>query len=868
MISLSCLVLLAASAPPRPPTIVAVSAGASRGVYQAGVLYSLLNASFEEGDLRATLELAGLAGTSSGAINALLAALESCSAKRPLTPDESLLWQLWRELSWGTMFPGDLGCGDYRAAFPWLDVSCSTGGEAFGPRDGMITASSLTAIRKRLRDVLADTERFKESCTRPLTVSVTAEQPATLRLGEYKLQSSRRQVSVELRTQKGLATTAPRGVIAKICQMPLDPLHPGGVAGSREEQSELQRLILPVRPDHGCERVDPDLFLDVIFASASEPNLLPPVELNYCSATACTGEETRDVVCKEGMHACRSRFLDGSFFDRQPLYAALAQASPGPPPRVLMLSTRPPVDPSDIPPPSQQPRGFAYYLRTLNNFFTVAGEYELQMLERYHAITKDAEREKPSLDLVRQSHPLVADLRIFDDSLLAGALFPGLASFFDLDFRRHDYYVGIHDGLKWLQQECRKTRTDGTDEACPDTDHVWAKLVESAAVDSAPGLGYIVEGAEADRPPPWIACQLPPKAREALARDRSHEIAARRQAERVAAVSCALETAKNLQGQLLQSSTEGARDSDQFGLFAETLAAPIRWPVDLGYDGPPVTFSFDPGDEQPYIKRYRTWRYDLLRQALRRMGDVERSDGGSLAFSFGFGEYWAAVAASTWRDGFVLGSGTIPQRIQHSALLSTLEKVLLPSTLRYRGRGPYLGLSGFAGEARGEASSIELAWDLLSFHFGYPNSPSQSEFRHHIESQFAISTAASPLNYGISLGYAFDPLVFPALPIIERIPQLGARVRYSFGPELPHAVQDGRPRPFALDVFARPFYGRLEAGVRWSHLGENAWAIYVGVGDLNGLIYWCLRSVTGADDTYHSLTGAVLGKAGSIAGAP
>jgi hypothetical protein len=94
------------------PFVISASGGISLGSYQAGVTWALGRLTrllADSARIRSTLRLgqpllAAATGASAGNVNAVLSAIEWCSAA-PASPEQSLFWRVWVNVGWPELFP-------------------------------------------------------------------------------------------------------------------------------------------------------------------------------------------------------------------------------------------------------------------------------------------------------------------------------------------------------------------------------------------------------------------------------------------------------------------------------------------------------------------------------------------------------------------------------------------------------------------------------------------------------------------------------------------------------------------------------------------------------------------------------------------
>ncbi len=264
----------AAAAPGRVDLALTISGGVSLGSYEAGFLHYALEVARRNPE-RLAIPLA--TGASAGSVNALLSALAHCGEPAP-SPRQSLFWQVWTPAGFGQLFlPREAG------------------------RQGVFSRRWLGEVADRLEQALA--RGLPESCQVVLGVAVTRLNPRAVRTADGAIEAPRTEEKFVLRLSGRGPGRMPR------LDNYADPRHAG------------EQLLLLERADG---EVDFATVRDLLFASSAFPLAFPPQPLAYCvvqggaGPRACTAETARSDL-----------FLDGGFFDNQPLRLAASIASSG-----------------------------------------------------------------------------------------------------------------------------------------------------------------------------------------------------------------------------------------------------------------------------------------------------------------------------------------------------------------------------------------------------------------------------------------------------------------------------------------------------------------------------------------------------------
>ncbi|MCA9526097.1 MAG: hypothetical protein KC549_07340, partial [Myxococcales bacterium] len=630
----------------------------SRGPHQAGMAYAVLATHRDAGGARRPV--AGVAGASVGAVNALLTALLACTPDPPPTPEEPVsqsfqvdrnpLYDIWGDLDFEALFPGDLGCDAYRARFGHLDVVCD-GDQPWRPGDALLSTNGLTDLLRFLQRRLTE-GGYVPGCRMPLSVSLTAEDPLRLPVtsdGRLTAPAARRIVELELRS------TAEGRI--QICQ----PAESGSPDDRLYLRLPVKTFAAPDEPD-GCDRIDPADLLAVVQASALPPPLLPPQPIDHCTAEPCSAPGGGRGHCHAGLNLCRARFTDGFLLDPIPLGPTVARLE-GPGHRVIILDAEGgrPVAP---PPYGDAALVGVRYLRpyALDTLQPVVVSYELQTLRRYQRIP-------PDLRVDTYTGPD----RIFGDFAY------GFAALVHPVLRRFDYYRGIVDGLRWRERERCAPPSDA---AC--RDRCWQDLLREIGVEHAPGLSYVLHATLVRE-----QCGADPVASCDAWRAELDRLAEPRYAPRV-------QPFRTLWG-VLEAHEAGRKDpvsaarplrfADFIGVMQAIDAAATAGPApDLDLTGPP-------------FRDFGRFWYDTLRQLLDRLSVLETRDGDAgMRIGATLAGMLAASRAEGLAHGWRVGSVSIPARAGGSPVTGYTARLLAPGRL--------------AGITPG---GVQLDWDVLTW---------------------------------------------------------------------------------------------------------------------------------------------------------
>ncbi len=300
---------------------IAISGGASKGAYEAGLNWAILKLIGETGNLQSLgggqirpFELASVAGASAGGINSILSGLIWCS--RPETEggiasriNDNVFHDTWLRLDINTLLPPQSNAQAYLADDALLSR-----------KDYFASAANLVELWRK--------PAYRSGCRVPLGVTVTRVEPLTLTVGDLEVQNQRFYIPFELRVQKD-------GSIAYF----FDPADYPGLADD-------PAMILMPRPRNAPEFSIPDQSIIEIAATTSAfPAAFGRRKLQYCrlavglgatapesatpeSATpeSATPESESDLVCPSGYKLDQAEFADGGLFDNLPVGLARSLA--------------------------------------------------------------------------------------------------------------------------------------------------------------------------------------------------------------------------------------------------------------------------------------------------------------------------------------------------------------------------------------------------------------------------------------------------------------------------------------------------------------------------------------------------------------
>ena len=286
---------------------IAISGGASKGAYEAGLNWALLNILRDIDKMDAALvgranrfEAASFSGASAGGINTLLSALSWCSlpqAKGGLADsiDDNIFRDLW------------LGPDVNRLLPPSADSIY------YGEGDALLSRYDLLQAAGMLREQW-NTPSFRPGCHIPLGVTVTRVIPEELKIGNIPVQNQRMYIPFEARTRDD------------------------GTLGFYFEPDDFPRLsdpamiLLPQAQNAPAYSIEDQRIEDAVLTSSAFPGAFGRKRLQYCrlSSYAADDNEKRELsikqqesaaklVCPEGYELAQAEFADGGLFDNLPI---------------------------------------------------------------------------------------------------------------------------------------------------------------------------------------------------------------------------------------------------------------------------------------------------------------------------------------------------------------------------------------------------------------------------------------------------------------------------------------------------------------------------------------------------------------------
>ena len=302
----ACISTLSASELERRFSI-AISGGASKGAYEAGLNWGLLKILQTGGQIdksltgqARSLNAASFSGASAGGINTLLSGLVWCSLPEAQgglvnTIKSNIFRDVWLIPDVNRLLP------------PNADS------EFYSPDDALLSRHDLLQAARTLRDRW-NQPGFRKGCNIPLGVTVTRVVPEELKIDDIEVGNQRLYIPFVMRTQDN-------GTL----DFYFEP-------GEFPTLLDPSMILMPRKADAPPYSIDDQRIEDAVLTSAAYPGGFGRKRLQYCrlSGYATTDDEsvegqTREppletgLVCENGFELAEAEFADGGLFDNMPL---------------------------------------------------------------------------------------------------------------------------------------------------------------------------------------------------------------------------------------------------------------------------------------------------------------------------------------------------------------------------------------------------------------------------------------------------------------------------------------------------------------------------------------------------------------------
>jgi predicted acylesterase/phospholipase RssA len=286
---------------------IAISGGASKGAYEAGLNWGLLKMMQDIGKIEhiligksRTLDAASFSGASAGGINTVLSGLTWCSLPQAEgglvnTIDDNIFRDVWLVPDINRLLPPTANSIYYR------------------DDDALLARYDLLQASNKLRERW-NQPGFRPDCSVPLGVTVTRVVPEEFTVGDIEVQNQRLFIPFVARTRDD-------GTLGFYFDPNDYPALP-----------DSARILLPAEPDAPPHFIDDQRIEEAVMISSAYPGAFGRRLLQYCRQTsfAETNNEEPDVeqkqqqaiaklVCPDGYELAEAEFADGGLFDNLPL---------------------------------------------------------------------------------------------------------------------------------------------------------------------------------------------------------------------------------------------------------------------------------------------------------------------------------------------------------------------------------------------------------------------------------------------------------------------------------------------------------------------------------------------------------------------
>ena len=286
---------------------IAISGGASKGAYEAGLNWGLLKMMQDVSKIdhvligqARTMDAASFSGASAGGINTLLSGLVWCSlpeAEGGLANsiDSNIFRDVWLIPDVNRLLP------------PTADSIY------YNDDDALLARHDLLQAARKLRERW-NKPGFRADCRVPLGVTVTRVIPEEFKIGNIEVQNQRLFIPFVARTRDD-------GTLGFY-------FNPGDFAALPDPAM----ILLPSESDAPPYSIDEQRIEDAVVTSSAYPGAFGRKRLQYCrlASYAETNKDEFDIeikrqepaakiVCPEGYELTEAEFADGGLFDNLPL---------------------------------------------------------------------------------------------------------------------------------------------------------------------------------------------------------------------------------------------------------------------------------------------------------------------------------------------------------------------------------------------------------------------------------------------------------------------------------------------------------------------------------------------------------------------
>ena len=303
----ACLFLHQHAVADTPPHRIAfaISGGASKGAYEAGLNWAFVKLIRQETEHRDTtllgtfrpFELSAMAGASAGGINTLLSGLSWCV--RPEAEggfanriDDNIFRYVWLLPDINDLLPARPDSPVYRDD------------DAVLSRSGLYRAAEF--LREKWRS-----PSFRRNCRVPLGVTVTRVVPEALLAGDVEVENQRFAIPFELSVRDDTTVSF--------------QFNPSDYLGTLDHST----ILLPQEAAVSDFAIVDSAIMDAVLTTSAFPVAFGRKRLSYCRLAARYMEEAAPLTpaatpqpqwqCPEGYELDRAEFADGGLFDNLPI---------------------------------------------------------------------------------------------------------------------------------------------------------------------------------------------------------------------------------------------------------------------------------------------------------------------------------------------------------------------------------------------------------------------------------------------------------------------------------------------------------------------------------------------------------------------
>ncbi len=282
---------------------IAISGGASKGAYEAGLNWAILKLIRESENLHSLsggkirpMQLASITGASAGGVNTILSGLTWCSlheSEGGITNriDNNIFRDIWLRVDINSLLP------------PQPDS------EIYLPDDALFSRRDYFAAAEDLGEQWRKSA-YRSGCRVPLGVTVTRVKPLDLVVDNIEVQNQRFYIPFELRVQQD-------GTIAFF----FDP-------ADYPSLSDPAMILMPHAPDAPEFSIPDKSVIEAAVATSAFPTAFGRRRLQYCRLVVRRGgaptesvpeQSDSDLVCPKGYELDEAEFADGGLFDNLPV---------------------------------------------------------------------------------------------------------------------------------------------------------------------------------------------------------------------------------------------------------------------------------------------------------------------------------------------------------------------------------------------------------------------------------------------------------------------------------------------------------------------------------------------------------------------